>query len=276
MFAVVMFFCFGYAFIEKNTYAEESERIFNFDTSFFVNKGTAAENDRASATFTTEQGLLHMQNATNWQGGVDDGFFLTYTGANLSDTPVKLDDYKFFKIRFKRINCRNNRMLLYIWGDNPSCIAPCFMSINVGEKYDGKWIDLIVPMTLEDGEFPTVYIKDIETGASEEIVISNVNNFSGMNVIGNLKKIRFNFCREVNLNREAFAEYFGFCSTLERAKEYDGNAVEKLENAENYILNNELRSEFALSENTEEKLLVLIKNFIEDNKNIGVQAEISN
>jgi hypothetical protein len=164
VFSAVAFTLFGYfAFSNsENAYAETDSAVFNFDTNAFIDKGRAAESDRSLATFKAEEGLLHLLNTTTYQSTESEGFFFTYTGGNLSDEPVDLGDYEYFKIRMKRVNCKNNQILLYLWDDVRDQVNPrinYFSTCYIGEEYDGKWIDLTI--SLKD---PTVYVRDISSG----------------------------------------------------------------------------------------------------------------
>lgn len=260
----------------NSAYAESSSRVFNFDTVAFTLKGQQAQNDNSNALFSVENGLMHMVNRDDWRGGQEDGFFFTYTGANLSNTPIYMSEYNYFKIRYKRINCGNGPMQIYVWYEDAQTKLPIgnfFSALYTGAEYDGKWVDLVLDLTS-----PVMYVKDLETGIIKEVALTDSGHgYKNPDPQGGvLSKMRFNFFRGVNLQREAYAEYFGFFADKESAMAYDGNALQKLENAENYLRTNDHVSEFALAEYTEEKLLELVSYYIEENENINVQADIFN
>ncbi len=251
------------------SYAVTDSEVFNFDTWSYIDKGRAAESDRSNAIFSVEEGLLHLQNATDFTGNQAEGFYFTYSGTNLADHAVDLEHYDFFKIRMKRINCGNNNIMLYLW-DTDANGANFLSAFYIGSEYDNKWVDLTISLTS-----PVVYVKDLETGIEKEINIGETN-LRNPNPTGDVTKLRFYFSKMLNTQREAYAEFFGFFKDKATADAYNGNATEKLEKAENYLRTNELSTEFALAEYTEEKLVELVSYYIEENANINVSAEILN
>lgn len=266
--AFVLFGCLNSISAEK-TYAVTDKEVFNFDTWSYIDKGRAAESDRSNAIFSVDKGLLHLENAKDFTGNQSEGFYFTYSGTNLADYAVDLEHYDYFKIRMKRVNCANNNMMLYLWDNNPN--GGNFLSaFYIGSEFDNKWVDLTISLVS-----PVVYVRDLETGVEKEINIGDTN-LRNPRPTGDITKLRFYFSKMLNLQREAYAEFFGFFKDKAVADAYNGNAEEKLEKAENYLRTNELRTEFALAEYTEEKLTELISYYIEENANINVSAEILN
>lgn len=251
----------------KTVSAVTENEIFNFDTKSFIEKGRAAESDRSTATFKSENGMLHILNASDWLATTAEGFYFTYSGGFLADHDVVLGNYEYFKIRMKRVNCANNWMLLYLWPEGENNFLSSFY---IGEEFDGKWVDLTISLRT-----PTVYVKDLSSGIEKQINLKD-SDVRNLYPTGAITKLRFYFSKTVNVEREAYAEFFGFFTDKAAADAYDGNAAEKLERAENYLKTNDLNTEFALNENTEDKLLKLVSYFIEENKNINVMAEIFN
>ena len=169
----------------------------------------------SNANLTSENGKLKMI-CTN--PAYDDGFFLYFHTASMTDETFYAENYRYFKVKYKT-SCEilKPEFQLYTWSDksaNPNHRID-FASVNNGSK-EGHDITLIIDLYVNDFTSPAITIYDETNGT---VSYGKIEGIAG-EYSGYIETVRFNFARNSNVQRSALVDYIGFFSTFESAKNY--------------------------------------------------------
>ena len=211
----------------------------------FSNPTTISSVTTSNAKLASVNNRLKM---TSINSERDDGFFLTYTSAGLTDEEFVGENYRYMVIKYKtdhsnlRLNwgpkTENPAFQLYYWKsqasesstpDNP--MGRKDFTINNGGE-NGHELTIILDMAVGDEKSPAIYCYD-QTDSTISTYNFTAVAGSNPNFLGEIGRFRLNFARNKG-DRTTYVDYIGFFSSFEQAKNYtpsasnSSNAVKEL------------------------------------------------
>lgn len=226
--------------------------VYTLDNTGMVSKFQATGNLKK----TLEDGYLKMTSPYPEQ---EDGFYLEAATSALGEE-FDLAGRRFAKVRYKLSGVEgkesSTKMQFYTVVDGKYYSKSGYV---FSAEDEGDIVELIVDFSAS-GTVEALWIKNVTDGSDYQI--KTLSNPDEITPLGAVTRIRFNPARVANADRTSYVEYIGFFSSLEEAKEYDGIAQKRLDEAEEKLKATKMELVWG-DGNTEEKALAKLNSMIQ-------------